>query len=103
MVIVDYQYFINYKNNKMQQEFSFINGNTGYINRLHRSLNGGMSNMQSAYNAKNASDNYKTFYLLKNGEIVSHREWRQMGSPNYVVSGSKSGCEGHWVRTLNLQ
>ena len=52
----------------MKQDLVFINGNTGYVNRLHRSLNGGMSNMQSAYNARNTTDNTKTFYLLKNGK-----------------------------------
>ena len=87
----------------MQQELAVINGNTGYLNRLHRNLNEGMHNMQIAYSKKNASDFYKTFYLLKNGSIVTHREWRQLGSPNYVVSGTKNGCEGHLLRTINLQ
>jgi hypothetical protein len=36
----------------MKQDLVFINSNTGYVNRLYRSLNGGMSNMQSAYNVK---------------------------------------------------
>ena len=87
----------------MQQELSVINGNTGYVRRLHRNLNEGLHNMQIAYSKKNASDFYKTFYLLKNGSIVTYREWRQLGSPNYVVSGTKNGCEGHLLRTINLQ
>jgi len=41
--------------------------------------------------------------LLKDGNIVSHREWRQLGSPNHVVHGTKNGCQSHWARTINLQ
>jgi|LauGreDrversion4_2_1035121.scaffolds.fasta_scaffold48559_3 hypothetical protein len=87
----------------MQQEFTFINGNTGYKSRLHRSLNEGMRNMRNAYGTKNGSENLKTYYLLKDGNIVSHREWRQLGSPNHVVHGTKNGCQSHWARTINLQ
>jgi hypothetical protein len=86
----------------MQQESTVINGNTGFVSRLHRKLNGGMHNMRIAHSVRN-ENGYKTFYLLKDGSAVSHREWYQMGSPNYVVVGSKSGCEGHWARTISLQ
>lgn len=87
----------------MQVEFSSKNGNTGYVNRLHRILNGGMQNMQKAYYSKKQFGSQKTYYLLKDGTTVSHREWYQLGSPNYVVSGSKNGCDSHLVRIISLQ
>ncbi len=36
-----------------------------------------------------------TYYLLKDGRVVSFREWYQLNQPSYVVSGTKHGCFLH--------
>lgn len=39
-----------------------------------------------------------THYLLKDGSIVTYREWHQLNRPEYIVSGTKHGCLGHRAR-----
>lgn len=84
-------------------EFSFINSNTTYSKRVVRSLNDGLFNLKRAQNRSNITTIHTTYYLLKDGKIVSHREWRQMNNPFYIVVGTKKGCECHWIRMINLQ
>lgn len=36
-----------------------------------------------------------TYYLLHTGVVVTFREWYQANRPDYIVSGSKKGCESH--------
>lgn len=66
--------------------------------RLVRNLSHGLSQLQMAGKEKKKTNAGTEYYLLKTGEIVSFREWYQMNKPNYVVSGSKEGCEGHKKR-----
>jgi hypothetical protein len=42
-----------------------------------------------------------TYYLVKKTlEIVNFRTWFQMNRPEYIVSGSLRGCQGHKERLL---
>jgi hypothetical protein len=46
----------------------------------------------------------RTFYLTRSDKsILSVKEWIAMGKPDYVVSGSKKGCEGTRERLMSAQ
>lgn len=74
-------------------------GNATRFHRLKRALNHGLSDMRNAQTRTVTSALYLTYYLLVDGKIVTHREWRQLNSPHYLVAGSRAGCEGHLART----
>ena len=61
--------------------------------RLVRNLSHGLHQLQIAGKEKKKISVGITYYLTKKGEIVSFREWYQMGSPSYIVSGTLEGCE----------
>ena len=70
--------------------------NTTPKNRLSRVLQFGLKQIQNAQSSKFISDAVGiTYYLLTDGRIVTFREWYQMNRPNYVVSGTKKGCQSH--------
>jgi hypothetical protein len=80
----------------------FANSNTSHFRKVKRSLNEGLFNLRRANQVKSTTF-HLTYYLLKDGSIVTHREWRQLNNPFYIVAGTKKGCEGHWSRTICLQ
>jgi hypothetical protein len=58
---------------------------------LSRGLNKIEHNNETALHYEKAT---KTYYLIKDGlKIITHRQWYQLGSPAYIVSGSHEGCE----------
>ena len=61
--------------------------------RLVRNLSHGLHQLQIAGKEKKKSTVGVTYYLINSGEIVTFREWYQMGSPNYIVSGTIEGCQ----------
>jgi hypothetical protein len=61
--------------------------------RLVRNLSHGLHQLQIAGKEKKKSTVGITYYLIKSGEIVSYREWYQMGSPSYIASGTLEGCQ----------
>lgn len=73
-------------------------GNATRFHRLKRALNHGLYNLRKAQAKTVTSAIYVTYYLLTDGNIVTHREWRQLNSPHYLVAGSRAGCEGHLAR-----
>lgn len=71
--------------------------------RLVRNLSHGL--LQLKLSGKETKKNTVgiTYYLIKETrEIKTYREWYQMGSPDYEVSGTKEGCEKYKERTKNL-
>jgi hypothetical protein len=68
--------------------------------RLVRNLDHGMHKLSIAGNEKKISTIGITFYLLKTNEIKSYREWYQMGSPDYEVSGTWDGVKKHLKRKI---
>ena len=76
----------------------FTHGNATPFRRLKRVLNHGLSHLRNAQTRTTTVVAHLTYYLLLDGKIVTHREWRQLNSPNYIVAGSKAGCEGHLSR-----
>lgn len=72
-----------------------LNSNTGPLRKLIRNFSHGLHNFELAqHHDKIVAAKLNTFYLLKNGDVVSHREWHQTGRPRYIVCGSREGCEG---------
>jgi hypothetical protein len=84
-------------------EAIFANSNTTQFRKIKRSLNDGLSNLRRAQNQVKHTTFHLTFYLLEDGSIVTHREWRQLNNPFYIVAGTQKGCQGHWSRTICLQ
>jgi hypothetical protein len=87
-------------------EAIFANSNTTQFRKIKRSLNDGLSNLRRAHNQVKSTTFHLTFYLLDDGSIVTHREWRewrQLNNPFYIVAGTLKGCLGHWSRTICLQ
>lgn len=73
-----------------------LSSNTTPARRLARVLDFGLKQIQNASSSKFIADAVGiTYYLLGDGRIVTFREWYQMNRPNYVVSGTKKGCESH--------
>jgi hypothetical protein len=85
------------------RELPFNPGNITYLNKLSRNLNEGMRKMRRMQNQRKTYNQNLTYYLLRDGSVVSLREWRHLGNPIYIVAGSKNGCESHWARTINIQ
>lgn len=68
--------------------------------RLVRNLSHGLHQLELAGKEKKKTDAGIEHYLIKDTrEIVTYREWYQMGKPNYEVCGTRAGCEGHKKRT----
>ena len=78
-------------------DFSKVSNNT-IKQRLIRSLSHGLRQLEIAGKDKKKSEVGITFYLLKDGRIITFREWYQMDSPSYIVSGTRNGCEKSWVK-----
>ena len=78
-------------------DFNKVSNNT-IKQRLIRSLSHGLRQLEIAGKDKKKSEVGITFYLLKDGRIITFREWYQMDSPSYIVSGTRSGCEKSWIK-----
>ena len=78
----------------------YIHSNTTPLRRMLRKIEHGMYNLKLAQNLTRYTDIGVTYYLLRNGGIITHREWYQQGKPSYYVAGSKEGCQGHWNRIV---
>lgn len=75
------------------------NSNSSPIKRIQRVLQHGLYNLQLANSRTTHVTAGITYYLLYNNEIVTFRQWYQLGRPKYVVAGSEEGCKGHLKRT----
>jgi hypothetical protein len=70
------------------------NGNATPLHRLIRKISHGMSQLNYCNVTVHQKNAGKTFYLLKTGDILSLNEWNKQNKPDYIVSGSHTGCEG---------
>lgn len=63
---------------------------------MSKELSRGLNKVENSGNQNLHYDKVsRTYYLLVDGlKIVTHRQWYQLGSPAYVVSGSYEGCKG---------
>jgi len=75
----------------------YLNSNTTPGRRLQRILDYGRRQVTIFGKTREPLD-VKTYYLLKDGTILTLREWNILNKPNYVVSGSLRGCKGHAER-----
>jgi len=76
------------------------NSNTSAVKRIQRVLKHGLYNLQLANTKTTNVQAGITYYLLYNDEIVTFRQWYQLGRPRYVVAGSQDGCKGHLRRLI---
>ena len=68
--------------------------------KLIRNLSHGLNQLQINGTERKKTDAGIEYYLVKDTrEIISYREWYQLGKPPYEVCGTKKGCEGHKKRT----
>ena len=79
---------------------NYTYSNTTPLRRMLRKMEHGMYNLKIAQTLTRYSDIGVTYYLLRDGVIITHREWNQQGKPSYHVAGSKEGCQGHWNRIV---
>jgi len=70
--------------------------------RLVRNLSHGLYQLEIGGKTKKENVIGITYYLLNDGKIINHREWYQSNKPDYIVCGTKEGCESHWKRTKNI-
>jgi len=62
--------------------------------RLIRNLSHGLNQLQIAGKEKKKNTIGVNYYLIKDTrEIVTFREWYQMGSPSYIATGTLEGCQ----------
>lgn len=68
--------------------------NTRPTDKLKRALKFGQTQLATYKHAPIILVENRTFYLTKGKEIISVKEWIAYGRPDYVVMGTKKGCEG---------
>lgn len=71
-----------------------IGGNATPTARLIRCISHGMNQLTYCNTTPGQSNAGRTFYLLKNGEIIALNEWVRKNRPEYIVAGSHGGCVG---------
>lgn len=69
---------------------------TRVIQKLQSQLTLGRFQLENYRKEHNSYVDMKTYYLLKDGKIITYREWYQMERPEYLLSGSKHGCLSYW-------
>jgi hypothetical protein len=71
---------------------------TRIIQKIQSQLVLGRYQLENYRKESSKSPDMSTYYLLDSGIVVKFRIWHQMNRPNYLVTGSKAGCEAHWKR-----
>lgn len=66
---------------------------TRFVHKLSSQLSLGKYQMENYRKFNNQNPDMKTYYLTRKGDILTFREWYQAGKPDYIVSGSKHGCQ----------
>ena len=77
--------------------------NTAIEMRMIRNLSHGLRQLNLAGKERKKTEVGITYYLTKDKEILSYREWYQKGSPSYIVSGTLKGCEKNKERLEKIE